>query len=94
VTVLVLGASLRAGNLGVKPLRGWYIQTAKWTLLSNSGEIIGLTIYTKAGYWTSGAWTRKIQIADLDLPATLKQNHDRGVAFQLPSGPDEVILRP
>jgi len=60
----------------------------------SSYSIIGVTLYTKADYWTSGAWTRKIQIADLDLPATLKQNHDRGLAFQLPSGPDEVILRP
>jgi hypothetical protein len=60
----------------------------------SSYSIIGVTIYTKADYWTSGAWTRKIQIADLDLPATLKQNHERGLAFQLPSGPDEVILRP
>lgn len=60
----------------------------------NSYSIIGVTIYTKADYWTSGAWTRKIQIAELDLPATLKQNHERGLAFQLPSGPDEVILRP
>ena len=60
----------------------------------SSYSIIGVTLYTKSDYWTSGAWTRKIQIADLDLPATLKQNHDRGLAFQLPSGPDEVILRP
>jgi hypothetical protein len=60
----------------------------------SSYSIIGVTIYTKADYWTSGAWTRKIQIAELDLPATLKQNHERGLAFQLPSGPDEVILRP
>jgi len=60
----------------------------------SSYSIIGVTIYTKADYLTSGAWTRKIQIADLDLPSTVKQNHDRGLAFQLPSGPDEVILRP
>jgi hypothetical protein len=60
----------------------------------SSYSIIGVTIYTKADYWTSGAWTRKIQIAELDLPTTLKQNHERGLAFQLPSGPDEVILRP
>jgi len=60
----------------------------------SSYSIIGVTIYTKADYWTSGAWSRRIQIADLDLPATLKQNHERGLAFQLPSGPDEVILRP
>ena len=51
-------------------------------------------IYTKADYWTAGAWTRTIQIADLDIPATLKQNQQRGVKFELPSGPDEVVIRP
>jgi hypothetical protein len=56
--------------------------------------IIGPIIYTKANYWTEGAWTRKIQIADLDVPATLKQNQARGVKFDLPSGPDEVVIRP
>lgn len=60
----------------------------------SSYSIIGTTLYTKSDYWTSGAWSRKIQIADLDLPATIKQNRDRGVNFDLPSGPDEVILRP
>jgi hypothetical protein len=60
----------------------------------NSYSIIGPVIYTKADYWTSGSWTRKIQIADLDLPATFKQNQDRGVKFDLPSNPDEVMIRP
>lgn len=60
----------------------------------SSYSIIGATMYTKSDYWTSGAWTRKIQVADLDLPATIKQNGDRGVKFDLPSNPDEVILRP
>lgn len=60
----------------------------------SSYSIIGTTLYTKSDYWTSGAWTRKIQVADLDLPATIKQNRDRGVKFDLPSSPDEVILRP
>ncbi len=59
-----------------------------------SYSIIGTTMYTKADYWSTGAWTRKIQIADLDLPTTIEKNHERGLAFQLPSGPDEVILRP
>jgi hypothetical protein len=57
-------------------------------------SIIGDTIYTKADYYASGSWERKIQIADLDVPATLKQNRDRGVKFELPSGPNEVVLRP
>lgn len=58
-----------------------------------SYSIIGNEIYTKSDYWTNGAWTRKIQIADLDIPATLKQNQQRGVNFELPSGPDEVMIR-
>jgi len=60
----------------------------------SSYSIIGRMIYTKADYWTAGAWTRTIQIADLDIPATLKQNQQRGVKFELPSGPDEVMIRP
>jgi hypothetical protein len=60
----------------------------------SSYSIIGPVIYTKSDYWASGSWTRKIQIADLNLPATLKQNQDRGVKFELPSSPDEIMLRP
>ena len=60
----------------------------------SSYSIIGPAIYTKANYWTEGAWTRKIQIGDLDIGATLKQNQRRGVKFELPSGPDEVVIRP
>jgi hypothetical protein len=60
----------------------------------SSYSIIGRLMYTKSDYWTSGAWTRTIQIADLDVPATLKQNQQRGVKFDLPSGPDEVVIRP
>lgn len=59
-----------------------------------SYTIIGDSIHTKANYWTNGAWTRTIQIADLDIPATLKQNQQRGVKFDLPSGPNEVVIRP
>ena len=59
-----------------------------------SYSIIGSSIYTKADYWTNGTWTRTIQIADLDIPSTLKQNQQRGVKFELPSGPDEVMIRP
>ena len=56
--------------------------------------IAGTTIYTSADYWSSGAWTRKVQIAALDIPATLKVNRERGAKFSLPSGPHEVMLRP
>ena len=59
-----------------------------------SYSIIGQKIYAKAADWTTGAWTRSIQIADLNIPATLKENRERGVNFELPSGPDEVMIRP
>jgi hypothetical protein len=56
--------------------------------------IMSGTIYSKADYWTTGSWNKKIQIADLDVPATLKRNQERGLNFVLPAGPDEVVIRP
>ncbi len=56
--------------------------------------IMSGTIYSKADYWTTGSWTRKIQIADLDVPATLRLNQERGVKFVLPASPNEVVVRP
>jgi hypothetical protein len=60
----------------------------------SSYTIMSGTIYSRADYWTSGSWTRKIQIADLDVPATLKLNQGRGLNFVLPASPNEVIMRP
>jgi hypothetical protein len=57
-------------------------------------SIISGTIYSKADYWATGSWTRKIQIADLDVPTTLKLNQERGVKFMLPTSPNEVVTRP
>jgi len=51
-------------------------------------------IYARGGYWTSGSWTKKIPIAQLDIPATLRANADKGVPFRLPGAPNEVITRP
>lgn len=59
-----------------------------------SYTIIGNTLYARANYWTSGSWTRTIEIANLDVPATLKLNQERGSNFRLPSGPQEVMIRP
>jgi len=56
--------------------------------------IIGLTLYTSADYWTSGSWTRKVEIAELNIPATLKINQEHGVKFSLPSDPGEIVVRP
>ena len=51
-------------------------------------------LYTRSDYYTSGSWTRKIELSSLDLPETLKSNESRGVRFQLPSFPNEIIVRP
>jgi hypothetical protein len=56
--------------------------------------IMGDTISASANYWSSGSWTRKVQIVELDVPATLKLNQERGAKFSLPSGPNEVVIRP
>ena len=60
----------------------------------SSYSIFGGAIYVNSDYWNSGAWTRKIQIEDLDLLKTLKLNQERGVRFSLPTGPNEVVTRP
>ena len=56
--------------------------------------ITGTTLYTSTDLWSSGSWTRKVQISALNVPATLKLNQERGAKFRLPSGPNEVMLRP
>jgi hypothetical protein len=56
--------------------------------------IVGRFISIKSDYWTTGTWTRKIQVSELDLPATLKLNQARGANFSLPSRPGEVMMRP
>lgn len=55
--------------------------------------IRGNVLYTSADYWTTGSWTRKIPVTDLDVPATLKLNQQRGAKFDLPSSPTEVMVR-
>ena len=56
--------------------------------------IVASTIYASADHWSSGSWTRKVQIVQLDVPASLKLNQERGTKFSLPSGPNEVMIRP
>src|SRR5215469_14891788 len=43
--------------------------------------IVGATLYD-----LSDGRARKVELAQLDLPATVKHNDDRGVSFQLPAG--------
>jgi hypothetical protein len=46
------------------------------------------------GDYTNASWNRKIELSSLDLSETIKSNQSRGVRFQLPSSPNEVIVRP
>jgi len=51
-------------------------------------------LYARGNYWRDGYWTKNIQLAALDIPATLKANEQCGVKFVLPSSPNEVVTRP
>ncbi len=51
-------------------------------------------IYARGDYWTDGYWNKKIQLAALNLPATMKASQERGAKFVLPGSANEVIVRP
>jgi hypothetical protein len=51
-------------------------------------------LYSRADYYTDGSWNKKIALAALNLPETVETNRSRGVRFQLPTAPNEVIVRP
>lgn len=55
--------------------------------------IHGDVISVSTDYWSTGAWSRIIHVAELDVPATIKANADRGGKFSLPSAPYEVEVR-
>jgi hypothetical protein len=58
------------------------------TLIFKDGHQLEIQNYAVVGqtlYDLTPGHSRKIALADLDLPATQKQNDDRGVTFQLPS---------
>lgn len=55
--------------------------------------IQGPDLYTTSDYYATGAWTRKIPLSELDIPASLRLNKERGTKFNLPSSPNEVVIR-
>lgn len=61
---------------------------------SSDYSIISGIIYSRGDYWTTGSWSKKILIADLDVPATMQANRERSVPFRLPNAPNEIITRP
>ncbi len=58
-------------------------------LVFRDGRRLEISNYAIAGstlYNLSDGLPHKVALAELDLPATVKQNDDRGVDFQLPAG--------
>jgi len=51
-------------------------------------------LYASADYYSSGTWNRKIELSSLNLPETIRANQQRGIQFQLPLAPNEVIVGP
>jgi hypothetical protein len=56
--------------------------------------IVGAVMYARGDYWSTGYWTKNIQLSALNISATMKTNRDHGVKFVLPAGPNEVVTRP
>jgi hypothetical protein len=55
--------------------------------------IVDGVLYQATDFWSTGSWTKSINLALLNLPATVRENQVRGVKFFLPSGPHEVVVR-
>jgi hypothetical protein len=51
-------------------------------------------LYTNANYYTDGSWNKKIALSSLNLLDTIEANQSRGINFQFPRSPNEVIVRP
>lgn len=60
----------------------------------HSYTIVGGAVYTSNGYGERGSWTKKVPIAELDVPATLQLNRERGTNFSFPSNPHVIAIRP
>jgi len=65
----------------------------------NREEITDYTIadgvlYAQANYYTDGSWNKRIPLSSLDLAATVDENRGRGVLFQIPASPNQVIVGP
>ncbi len=51
-------------------------------------------LYTRSDYYSNGYWNKKIELGSLNLPETINSNQSRGIRFQLPSAPNEVMVGP
>ena len=84
----------RSRKPALKPLPTILVFRDRREEVTSAYAIVGDALYAQTDYWATGAWTKKIALADLDLPATIEANQQRGVAFRLPGGPNEVVLQP
>jgi hypothetical protein len=55
--------------------------------------IQGDALYTSETPYNPGALTKRIPLDQLDIPASLKLNQDRGAKFNLPTASNEVMIR-
>jgi hypothetical protein len=56
--------------------------------------ITGGVLYATGNYYADGSWNRKVELSSLNLCETVAANQSRGVKFQLPLAPNEVIVGP
>jgi hypothetical protein len=56
--------------------------------------IAGGVLYASADYYAGGSWNKKVELSSLNLPETIQSNQSRGVKFQLPDAPNEIIVGP
>jgi hypothetical protein len=61
---------------------------------TSSYTIADGVLYISASPYTGGPWIRKIELSSLDLADTIRSNQSRGIKFQLPSAPNEVLVGP
>ncbi len=54
--------------------------------------IEGGFLYVRQNYWVTGSWTKKIPLSEVNLPATVQANKQRGAKFELPTGPDDIVV--
>jgi len=89
------GSSVRQSDAAAPDLKpavlvfrdGRHEETANYAIING-------ILYECSDPWTGGSWVKKIQISELDLPATFRSNDERGVKFALPSGPNQIVTRP
>lgn len=98
----IIDARSPSAPLGHEPVSGHAAPRQAAFLVFRDGhheEVSTYTItsgalYASADYYSSGTWNRKIELSSLNLPETIKANQQRGIHFQLPLAPNEVIVGP